>query len=188
MKSRIEKKFVFKKYKDSASVGYENRLLNDEDFNDDTKDAGEIGAGHTVTALYEIIPAGSESEVADIDPLKYQENRDEVKVKTSDELLTVKLRYKQPDGDKSTLYELPVKGKLRDFEKASENLRFAAAVAQYGMILRSSNYLKEGSIDDVLSMARAARGEDSEGYRGEFIKLVGTSKALVEAELLSTSK
>lgn len=169
-------------------VGYENRLLNDEDFNDDTKDAGEIGAGHTVTALYEIIPAGADDEVVDIDPLKYQENRDKVKLDNSEELMTVKLRYKQPDGDKSILYELPVKGKLNKFDKASENLRFAAAVAEYGMILRSSKYLEEGSVDEVLEMARAARGDDSEGYRGEFIKLVSTSKSLVKAELVEVSK
>lgn len=160
-------------------VGYENRLLNDEDFNDDTKDAGEIGAGHTVTAMYEIIPAGSEGEVVDIDPLKYQSNRDNVRKSASEELMTVKLRYKKPDGNKSTLYELPVQGRIQKFEKTSDNFRFAAAVAEFGMILRSSDYLEQGNIADVLKIAQQARGADKEGYRGEFIKLVNASNSLL---------
>ncbi len=184
-------------------VGYENRLLNDEDFNDDTKDAGEMGAGHTVTALYEIIPASAEGDVVDIDPLKYQSAGDEsanhkhragrsvrkengsegrAVVRSgdySDELLTIKLRYKQPDGDKSMLYEQPVAARLEAFENTSDNLRFAAAVAMYGMILRESGYLKQGSIEDALQMARGARGTDHEGYRGEFIKMVNTSASLL---------
>jgi len=184
-------------------VGYENRLLNDEDFNDDTKDAGEMGAGHTVTALYEIIPAGAEGSVVDIDPLKYQsagneklnqeqpdgrlgrkleESGDRVKGKTgnyANELLTIKLRYKQPDGEKSVLYEQPVKARLETFEKTSDNFRFAAAVAMYGMILRDSEYLEQGTIEEVLQLARKSRGADAEGYRGEFIKLVNTSASLL---------
>ncbi|MEX0985943.1 MAG: VWA domain-containing protein, partial [Bacteroidales bacterium] len=139
-------------------VGYENRLLNDEDFNDDTKDAGEMGAGHTVTAMYEIIPAGSGGNVVDIDPLKYQStgdekigqelrggrsakkldgNKDRMKEKSvdyADELLTIKLRYKQPDGETSVLYEQPVSDRLEAFDETSDNLRFSAAVAMYGMI------------------------------------------------------
>jgi Ca-activated chloride channel homolog len=184
-------------------VGYENRLLNDEDFNDDTKDAGEMGAGHTVTALYEIIPAGAEGSVVDIDPLKYQSAGDESSnqeqrtgrsgrkqnegegrtvVKSgnySNELLTIKLRYKQPDGEKSMLYEQPVAARVTTLEKTSDNFRFASAVAMYGMILRNSEYLKQGTIEDVLQLARNARGADSEGYRGEFIKLVNTSGSLL---------
>ena len=184
-------------------VGYENRLLNDEDFNDDTKDAGEMGAGHNVTALYEIIPAGYEGSVVDIDPLKYQSTDKEklnqeqrvgrsgknngasgelIKGKRgdySDELLTIKLRYKQPDGEKSVLYEQPVSARFETFEKSSDNFRFAAAVAMYGMILRDSEYLKQGSIEDALQMARKARGVDHEGYRGEFIKMVNTSASLL---------
>jgi len=174
-------------------VGYENRLLNDEDFNDDTKDAGEMGAGHTVTALYELIPAGTEDDVVDIDPLKYQSNRgdaqrirrDEREVvsdRYADELMTIKLRYKQPDGDKSTKLEIPVKGRVQKFDRVSDNFRFAAAVAEYGMILRSSEYLEQGSIDDVLRLARNARGEDADGYRGEFIRLVTTSSSLLAAK------
>jgi len=160
-------------------VGYENRLLNDEDFNDDTKDAGEIGAGHTVTAMYEIIPAGSSEDVVDIDPLKYQSNRDNKKKYDSEELMTVKLRYKKPDGLKSTLYELPVQGRLQKFEKTSDNFRFAASVAQFGMILRNSEYLEQGTIAEVIQMAGQAKGADTEGYRAEFIKLVNASNSLL---------
>lgn len=174
-------------------VGYENRLLNDEDFNDDTKDAGEMGAGHTVTALYELIPAGADNEVADIDPLKYQsdrrnadrierDEREKVADRYAGELMTVKLRYKQPDGDRSTKIEIPVDRKVQKFDRTSDNFRFAAAVAEYGMILRSSEYLEEGSIDDVLKLARNARGGDEEGYRGEFIRLVTTSSSLLAAK------
>lgn len=165
-------------------VGYENRLLNDEDFNDDTKDAGEMGAGHTVTALYEIVPAGAEDELVDIDPLKYQSERitdtqNRKSINESEELMTVKLRYKKPDGNKSILYEIPVQGEVRKFNKTSDNFRFAAAVAEYGMILRNSEYLKQGNIEEVLTMARNARGSDTEGYRGEFIKIVNTSGSLL---------
>ncbi|MDT8431015.1 MAG: von Willebrand factor type A domain-containing protein [Bacteroidales bacterium] len=198
-------------------VGYENRLLNDEDFNDDTKDAGEMGAGHTVTALYELIPAGAEGEVVNIDPLKYQSNRGAQGVRVNsedqgdrnrdrsdrtddartysnsdrrgntrdqyaDELMTIKLRYKQPDGATSTKVEIPVKGKLEKFENTSDDFRFATAVAEYGMILRGSDYLEQGSIAEVLEMARGARGDDNEGYRGEFIKIVRTTESLLAAQ------
>jgi len=167
-------------------VGYENRLLNDEDFNDDTKDAGEMGAGHTVTALYELIPAGAEGDVADIDPLKYQANkktdrRGNANEHYSDELMTIKLRYKQPDGTTSTKVEIPVKGKLQKFDDTPDDFRFAAAVAEYGMILRGSEYLDQGSLTDVLEMARGARGTDEEGYRGEFIRIVRTTESLLAA-------
>jgi Ca-activated chloride channel family protein len=197
-------------------VGYENRLLNDEDFNDDTKDAGEMGAGHTVTALYELIPAGAEGEIVDIDPLKYQSDRgvrgsngnNDVlsagnNVRTdrtgqartnrktdhsgnsgepyADELMTIKLRYKQPDGTTSTKVEIPVKGKLQKFDDTPDDFRFAAAVAEYGMILRGSDYLEQGSLADVLEMARGARGTDEEGYRGEFIRIVRTTESLLAA-------
>ncbi|MCF8225776.1 MAG: von Willebrand factor type A domain-containing protein [Bacteroidales bacterium] len=165
-------------------VGYENRLLNDEDFNDDTKDAGEMGAGHTVTVLYELIPAGSGEETVDIDPLKYQPHDSEVDgihEKYSNELLTIKVRYKLPDEDNSIKMEIPIQGKATKFEKTTDNFRFSAAVAEFGMILRNSSYLHEGSIEDVLAIARNARGSDDEGYRGEFIRLVGTSKSLLTA-------
>ena len=160
-------------------VGYENRLLNDEDFNDDTKDAGEMGAGHTVTALYEIVPAGSETDYVSIDPLKYQSDRREVSPERNGELMTVKLRYKAPGGGKSTLYELPVQGEMKRWGATSDNFRFAASVAQFGMILRESEYVKEGTLDEVIARARKSRGEDPEGYRGEFINLVSAATSLL---------
>ncbi|MFW5820891.1 MAG: YfbK domain-containing protein [Bacteroidota bacterium] len=161
-------------------IGYENRLLNDEDFNDDKKDAGEMGAGHTVTALYEIIPAGSEEKIKDIDELKYQNRpeRDEVEPDMNAELLTIKLRYKKPEGFNSILIEEAVQAKPLDSEEVSDNFRFSAAVAGFGMLLRDSEYKGNLIVDDVLSLARTGRGEDEEGNRGEFIKLVKTAEAL----------
>ncbi len=167
-------------------VGYENRLLNDEDFNDDKKDAGEMGAGHTVTALYEIIPAGSDESLKSIDPLKYQANRgdvkkvEQVKADPRAELMTVKLRYKQPDGNTSTKVEIPVKGKVLDLEDTSDNFRFSASIAEFGLILRNSQYKVDASIEEVIAMAKGARGEDEEGYRSEFLKLVKLADSLKE--------
>ncbi|MBN1387956.1 MAG: von Willebrand factor type A domain-containing protein [Bacteroidales bacterium] len=155
-------------------IGYENRLLNDEDFNDDRKDAGEMGAGHTVTALYELVPAGSDQEGPSIDPLKYQEERRLVSQGISKELLTIKLRYKKPDGDKSIPIEIPVKKEILAFEKSSADLRFSAAVAGFGMLLRDSEHKGITTLDSVIEMAGNARGADEEGYRGEFIRLVKT--------------
>lgn len=165
-------------------VGYENRLLNDEDFNDDKKDAGEMGAGHTVTALYELIPAGSDESLKSIDPLKYQSGVKEsgpetvVKADKSAELMTVKLRYKQPDGNSSTKVEIPVKGKVLDLDDSSDNFRFSASIAEFGLILRDSEYMEEASIEQVIALAKGARGEDEEGYRSEFLKLVKLADAL----------
>jgi Ca-activated chloride channel homolog len=167
-------------------VGYENRLLNDEDFNDDKKDAGEMGAGHTVTALYEIIPAGSTESLKSIDPLKYQADRgdvksiDQVKSDPRAELMTVKLRYKQPDGKTSTKVEIPVKGKVMELDETSDNFRFAASIAEFGLILRDSKYKEDASMEHVIAMAKAARGEDEEGYRSEFMKLVRLADSLKE--------
>jgi Ca-activated chloride channel family protein len=165
-------------------VGYENRLLNDEDFNDDKKDAGEMGAGHTVTALYELIPAGSDESMLSIDPLKYQSNGSElkpmaqVKADPKAELMTVKLRYKQPDGMKSTKVEIPVKGKILDLDDSSDNFRFSASIAEFGLILRDSEYMEDASIEQVIALARGSRGEDEEGYRSEFLKLVKLTDTL----------
>ena len=159
-------------------VGYENRLLNDEDFNDDKKDAGEMGAGHTVTALYEVIPAGSDESLKSIDPLKYQSSREKtkatekVRADLSAELMTLKLRYKKPDGNTSTKVEIPVKGNVLDLEETSDNFRFSAAIAEFGLILRNSQYKEDASMEHVIAMAKNSRGEDEEGYRSEFLKLV----------------
>ncbi|HEY1112694.1 MAG TPA: von Willebrand factor type A domain-containing protein [Chitinophagaceae bacterium] len=152
-------------------VGYENRLLNKEDFNDDKKDAGELGSGHTVTALYEVIPVGVRSPfLKDVDPLKYQSSKNTAKA--SPELMTVKFRYKAPEGGSSQLIEHPVMDKHIVFEKTGDNFRFAASVAQFGMLLRDSEFKGTSSFSRVARVAGGAKGKDTEGYRKEFIKLV----------------
>lgn len=156
-------------------IGYENRLLNDEDFNDDKKDAGELGSGHTVTALYEIIPVGVESEfVKDIDPLKYQSNDQKV-ISSTDELLTVKFRYKEPDGSTSKLITKVVENEIR---KSSNNLDWSMAVAGFGMLLRDSEYKGDLAYEAILSLAKSSKGEDEFGYRAEFIELVDLAKSM----------
>lgn len=161
-------------------IGYENRLLNKEDFNNDKKDAGEMGAGHTVTALYEIIPAGSDVNIAGVDPLKYQANASKVKPDPNAELLTIKLRYKQPDEETSILIDKPESGRLIPLNQTSDNFRFSAAVAQFGLLLRGSEFKGNANIDQVVSMARDSKGNDDEGFRSEFIQLVRTSSAFGE--------
>ena len=170
---KFQLEFNPKQVKSYRLIGYENRLLNDEDFNDDTKDAGEMGSGHTVTALYEIIPSGIDNEDKNpsIDPLKYQETNT-VLGEVSDELLTIKLRYKEPDGQKSKKLDLPIENKLT--RNTSDNFRFSAAVTEFGMLLRHSEYVGNSDIGQVLKLARGAKGEDYEGYRSEFIRLVQT--------------
>ena len=159
-------------------IGYENRLLNDEDFNDDTKDAGEMGAGHNVTALYELIPAGSDERIPSIDPLKYQVSKpnDYKENYISDEYLTIKLRYKKPDVNTSMLLEKPVKGLINDLDEASDNLRFAAAVSEFGMILRNSEFKGSATLESASHLARSSRGGDEDGYRAELIRLINTVK------------
>ncbi len=165
-------------------IGYENRLLNDEDFNDDKKDAGEMGAGHTVTALYELVPVDADTGIPSIDPLKYQpeKNRKNKTINTSEELLTIKLRYKQADGIKSTLMEKAFAGPLVDFDKASKNLRFSAAVAGFGMILRDSEFIGDYTIDNIIEIALSSKGDDEEGYRSEFIRLAKTARDMYFAQ------
>ncbi len=160
-------------------IGYENRLLAKEDFNDDKKDAGEIGEGHTITALYEIIPAGQAVPgQPSVDPLKYQKPGGAASA-PSDELLTVKLRYKAPDGDKSELFEVPFTAKeMPDFGKASEDFRFASAVAAFGMKLRNSPEQGDISWDDIQKITRGSLGEDAGSYRAEFLMLIERAKSL----------
>lgn len=157
-------------------IGYENRMLNKEDFNDDKKDAGELGSGHTVTAIYEIIPAGIKAaELKDVDALKYQSMvpvDETTEIKLSTELINVKLRYKNPDGDTSMLITQPVITNKLKISMASENLRFAAAVAGFGMLLRNSAYKGNYNFDKVMQLAQDALGKDKEGYRSEFLTLV----------------
>ncbi|HEU0007637.1 MAG TPA: YfbK domain-containing protein, partial [Terriglobia bacterium] len=161
-------------------IGYENRLLRAEDFNDDTKDAGEIGAGHTVTALYEVVPVGKEGALPGIDSLKYQKPVEVTRESKSGELLTLKLRYKEPDGATSKLMQVPVSDRGTSWAQASRDFKFASAVAALGMILRDSPYKGNATLGSVLDLAEAGRGEDKQGYRVEFIELVRSARGLVE--------
>lgn len=157
-------------------IGYENRVLANRDFNDDKKDAGEIGAGHSVTALYEIVPAGQKVENDGIE-LKYS------KVETvadnfGDELLTVKLRYKEPKEDASKLLTIGLMDRGNRIESASDNLKFASAVAEFGLLIRESRYKKQASFNGVLERAKSAKGSDLKNYRGEFLDLVKNAERL----------
>ncbi|RYY30808.1 MAG: DUF3520 domain-containing protein [Chitinophagaceae bacterium] len=207
-------------------VGYENRVLNKEDFNDDLKDAGELGSGHTVTALYEIIPVGIESRfIKSVDKLKYQRdntgskstrnnnssnnsnnsnnksskssntntntntNNNKNSINTSGngsgaagEMMTIKFRYKKPDGDVSSLITHPVTFTSASISKTSENFRFAAAVAQFGMLLRNSEYKQQSSYQNTWTLAKDALGKDDEGYRSEFLKMIRNAQALQQKE------
>ena len=163
-------------------VGYENRLLAKEDFNDDTKDAGEIGAGHTVTALYEIVPAGAKLVLPGVDPLKYQRPTTLAAAAAGGELLTVKLRYKAPDADKSQLTEQPLADADVKLSAANGDLRFACAVAVFGMILRGDPDCGTYNLDAVAELAEGAKGDDPYGYRAEFVELVKQARQLKQAE------
>ena len=177
-------------------IGYENRLLAKEDFNNDKVDAGEIGAGHTVTALYEVVPAGAEMPAtSSVDPLKYQAvsgqpsalsegKADSRKLNAessiSGELLTVKVRYKEPAAEESKLLDFPLRDRGVEFEQASEDFKFAASVAAFGMILRDSPYKGTATFGDVTSWARAGIGSDAGGYRSEFLGLAEKARTMIQ--------
>ena len=159
-------------------IGYENRILKREDFNNDKIDAGEIGAGHSVTALYEVSLVGSKGNLNE--PLRYSvKNRLEKSIKNN-ELAFLRLRYKQPDGDKSTLVEQAIHHNhvQADIAKTSDRFRFSASVAAFGQQLRGADYLKDYGYSEILELARESRGNDPFGYRGEFVKLVNLAKSL----------
>ena len=159
-------------------VGYETRILNNEDFNDDTKDAGEMGAGHTITALYEIIPTGISGNIpGSIDPLKYQtETNINAQTSNSSELLTVKLRYKTPEEEKSKKIEKSVTD--TDKDNVSPDFRFASAVAMFAQLLKDSDFKGEATYDKVIETANKGLSFDPEGYRAEFVRLVQSAKGL----------
>ena len=163
-------------------IGYENRILQHQDFNNDKKDAGEIGAGHTVTALYEIIPPGEPIEGGSVDPLKYQEVPKTNAAAKSDELMTVKLRYKQPDGDTSQLMSVAVRDRAGEL---TPNLGFASAVAEFGMLLRKSEFKGQATWQTAQDLARRYRGDDPDGYRAEFVRLLELASALDAQNLTS---
>jgi Ca-activated chloride channel family protein len=162
-------------------IGYENRALADRDFNDDTKDAGEMGAGHTVTALYEVVLAkGARAERAksDVDPLRYQSGRALTGAAASDELMTVKVRYKPPTGSTSTLSSVRVTDAGHALANASQDFRWAAAVASFGMVLRGSHHKGDASLEQVLELAAGAVGRDRHGDRRELVELVRLARSM----------
>jgi Ca-activated chloride channel family protein len=167
-------------------LGYEDRMLAKEDFNNDRKDAGDMGSGHTVTALYEIVPAGIKDDYAGtVDPLKYQKAEPAPRGNGSDEMMTIKFRYKTTDSSPSKMSLVTVKDTPVSFNSASADLRFAAAVAEFGMLLRDSQFKQQASYEQVISIAKAAKGEDEDGYRSEFVRLAESAKLLAKTSLAS---
>jgi len=175
---KLQIEFNPTKVKAYRLIGYENRMLKKEDFNDDKKDAGELGAGHTVTALYEIVPADGDVDLPSVDPLKYQNTRVGRDRQAMRELLTVKFRYKEPTGSRSKLLVRTLESNSTSMAHASSNLRFAAAVAEFGMLLRDSEFKNHASLDQVLELAHNSGEEDPEGYRAEFTRMVESCKLL----------
>ena len=162
-------------------IGYENRRLRDEDFNDDRVDAGEVGAGHSVTALYEIVPVGGDADSGDVDPLRYQQPDRDGFVRHPGELMQVKLRYQEPDADESRLLTHTVAADWRELDEASDDLRFSAGVALFGMLLRESEHAGEGDFRLVAALATDAVGEDPGGHRAGFAELVARAERLSDA-------
>ncbi len=162
-------------------IGYENRALASEDFNDDKKDAGELGSGHTVTALYEIIPAGvKDAMVGNVDELKYQsvvQNNG-----NSHELMTIKLRYKKPGSETSQLMVYPVADENKHWKEASDNFKLSASVAEFGLLLRESSFKQNSSFTQALLLAKEAVADDNNEYRREYMKLVKDAASLKDAE------
>ena len=158
-------------------IGYENRVLANEDFDDDLKDAGELGAGHTVTALYELIPAGSDEIIPMAGDMKYQKTQ----LVDSDDLMTVKLRYKQPDGDVSKQLVRTIKASEFHGRRPSDNFQFASEVAEFGLLLRDSEFKGSASYGRIIERAHQLKGDDREGYRAEFIRLVNKARLLEES-------
>jgi Ca-activated chloride channel family protein len=178
---KLQLEFNPKRVKSYRLVGYENRVLADQDFNDDTKDAGEMGAGHHVTAFYEIVPTGAPSPVAapEVDPLRYQSERQPSAASTTDELATVKIRYKAPAGSTSALFARSVLDRPERLDAASESLRFGAAVAEYALAVRHAPGFGAGAFDSARKLAVPALGADATGERKEFVALMDRAHKFV---------
>jgi len=180
---KLQVEFNPRKVQAYRLVGYENRKLNNEDFNNDKKDAGDIGSGHTVTALYELIPVGVVSNfIEKVDPLKYSK-ADKSLSGDDDELVNIKFRYKKPDGNKSMLIEHAVED--NDVTNTSDNFRFVSAVAQFGMLLNNSSFKQGSSFSNAKTLASGAIGRDEEGYRKEFLELIKKARKLAREEDIS---
>ena len=174
---KIQIEFNPRYVKEYRLIGYENRMLKARDFNDDKKDAGEMGAGHTVTAIYEIVPSGVKSSLSgSVDPLKYSTKH--TADNSSQEVLTCKVRYKQPDGKTSKLLQYVLYPNQQELKDASVNMRFAASVAGFGMILRGSKYKGSVNYNMVWNLAKNSLGTDPNGYRAEFLRLVRMAELL----------
>lgn len=170
-------------------VGYENRLLESEDFNNDKKVGGDMGVGHTVTALYEIIPEGVKSTFSDqVDPLKYQKPTERLTVHNSSEIATIKFRYKHPESNKSKLQQVVLQNGPISLANSSEDFRFASAVAELGFLLRDSDFKEQSDYDNLISRAKGARGKDEHGYRAEFIRMAESAKLLSKNADLALTK
>lgn len=174
---KIQIEFNPAKVKAYRLVGYENRMLNKEDFNDDKKDAGELGSGHNVTAIYEIIPSGSTEMTASVDTLKYQKIVSVSRTSTN-EVMTIKFRYKEPNGTTSKLITEVMGDNRVSFSSTSEDCRFALSVAEFGMLLRNSEFKGVSDYKTVLKLAKASKGKDEDGYRAEFIRIVEMAELL----------
>ena len=173
---KIQIEFNPKYVKSYRLIGYENRKLKNEDFTNDKIDAGELGSGHTVTALYEVIPADVNSEfLPKENDLKYTKNTNDENF--NNELATVKFRYKKPDGDQSSEIVQVVKNTNQSFSSSSDDFKFASSVAWFGLVLRNSALIKNKDLKDIESLAKKGRGKDDEGYRAEFVRLVETYKS-----------
>ena len=187
---KIQIEFNPAKVKSYRLIGYENRLLNKEDFNDDKKDAGELGSGHTVTALYEISLFDSDESNSNVDALRYQTTTtDRYQTTTTiksarecfnycNEILNVKVRYKRPESDNSQLITMPVTEILTEFNESSDNFRFSSAVAAFGMLLRNSEFKGNLSYKKIQEIARQSKGKDLQGYRSEFVRLIELAEVL----------
>jgi Ca-activated chloride channel homolog len=171
---KLQIEFNPAKVKSYRLIGYENRLLNDEDFNNDAKDAGEMGAGHSVTALYEIIPTNADDgdKTKMVDDLKYQSMNENNIAQTSGEIANLKIRYKEPKKMTSVKFVYPVMDQGKAFEKCSDIYRFSASVALFGMLLRESSFVKGTDYHTVIDLASNAKGDDLGAYRSEFVELV----------------
>ncbi|MNS42927.1 von Willebrand factor [compost metagenome] len=174
---KIQIEFNPKQVQAYRLIGYENRKLRPEDFKNDAIDAGELGSNHTVTALYEIIPAGVKSDylAEQPDPLKYTKTETNSN-NYNNELATIKFRYKKPDGDKSIEMVQVIENKSVVLEKASDDMKFSSAVAWFGLKLRDSKLIADKSSEEIVKLAKQGNSNDGEGYKAEFIRLVETSK------------
>ncbi|MGY3214474.1 YfbK domain-containing protein [Mucilaginibacter sp. HD30] len=171
-------------------LGYEDRLLAKEDFNNDAKLGGDMGVGHNVTALYEIIPVGIKDDAfaGSVDPLKYQNEPKKANKNASEELMTVKFRYKDPNSDVSKMESIVVENKTADLDNSSEDMRFAAAVAEYGLLLCNSQFKQSSNFNQVIALARGAKGKDEQGYRAEFIRLAESTRDMAKSNTLAAEK